>query len=699
MGIFNVKNSVSNSRLHSLSSIAVAMAAASSAQLSIAQDQEDAEQVSPIFESIVVWGRSTRLLGNADGGSHGIVGNADFSTRPLMRVGELVEVMPGMVATQHSGPGKANQYFLRGMNLDHGSDFTAIFEGMPLNFRSHAHASGYLDLNPLIPEIVESVEYHKGTYYAFNGDFSAAGSARFKTYDRIEDGYLEATIGNFNHHRLVGAQSIDTADGTWLFAGELLTRDGPWDLPQDQEKTNLFMKYTGTIGGINSQVTAMAYDADWYSTDQIPLREVRNGNLGLFGFVDPTLGGTSSRWSLIGNFDLDNNIDVNAYYSAYEMNLFGNPTYFLNDPVNGDQIEQEDDRAVIGGFIRWQEEQIWGNNTAIPMLGIDVRYDDITDVNLWNTRERQRLGFTRNDSVEELSWSLYGDLEYHWTDTFRTTIGLRGEFFDWDVTAANPLNSGTGNDSDWMPKFNAAWIPADGVEVYFNYGQGFHSNDVRGATITVDPINGDAVDPVDVIAQAEGHEIGVRFEPSSNFNFSAVAFWLELNSELLFVGDAGTSEPNDATKRRGIELSTFWQINDYLVFDATATWNQARFKDAPSGADRIPDAHETTASAGLTYVHPNGFTGSFRMRHFGDAPLEETDTFQKDGTTLFNLGLSYATNRWEVGLDVLNVFDDDDNDIEYYFESQLQNEPDPMEDYHFHPVESRAYRGNFKYKF
>ncbi len=302
-------------------------------QLSIAQDQQDAEQVSPIFESIVVWGRSTRLLGNADGGSHGIVGNADFSTRPLMRVGELVEVMPGMVATQHSGPGKANQYFLRGMNLDHGSDFTAIFEGMQLNFRSHAHASGYLDLNPLIPEIVESVEYHKGTYYAFNGDFSAAGSARFKTYDRIEDGYLEATIGNFNHHRLVGAQSIDTADGTWLFAGELLTRDGPWDLPQDQEKTNLFAKYTGTIGGINSQVTAMAYDADWYSTDQIPLREVRNGNLGLFGFVDPTLGGTSSRWSLIGNFDLDNNIDVNAYYSAYEMNLFGNPTYFLNDPL------------------------------------------------------------------------------------------------------------------------------------------------------------------------------------------------------------------------------------------------------------------------------------------------------------------------------------------------------------------------------
>jgi len=665
----------------------------------MAQDQQDAEQASPIFESIVVWGRSTRLLGNADGGSHGIVGNADFSTRPLMRVGELVEVMPGMVATQHSGPGKANQYFMRAMNLDHGSDFTAIFEGMPLNFRSHAHASGYLDLNPLIPEIVESVEYHKGTYYAFNGDFSAAGSARFKTYDRIEDGYLEATIGNFNHHRLVGAQSIDTADGTWLFAGELLTRDGPWDVPQDQEKTNLFMKYTGTIGGINSQVTAMAYDADWYSTDQIPLREVRNGNLGLFGFVDPTLGGTSSRWSLIGNFDLDNNINVNAYYSAYEMNLFGNPTYFLNDPVNGDQIEQEDDRAVIGGFVRWQEEQIWGNNTAIPMLGIDVRFDDITDVNLWNTRERQRLSFTRNDSVEELSWSLYGDLEYHWTDTFRTTIGLRGEFFDWDVTAANPLNSGTGNDSDWMPKFNAAWIPADGVEVYFNYGQGFHSNDVRGATITFDPINSDAADPVDVIAQAEGHEIGVRFEPSSNFNFSAVAFWLELDSELLFVGDAGTSEPNDATKRRGIELSTFWQINDYLVFDATATWNHARFKDAPSGADRIPDAHETTASAGLTYVHPNGFTGSFRMRHFGDAPLEETDTFQKDGTTLFNLGLSYATNRWEVGLDVLNVFDDDDNDIEYYFESQLQNEPEPVEDYHFHPVESRAYRGIFKYKF
>jgi len=696
---FNVNNSTFKIMPNSLSRLAMVITAASSMSFSVAQAQDTEEESVPIFESIVVWGRSTRLLGSADGGSHGIVGNADFSTRPLMRVGELVEVMPGMVATQHSGPGKANQYFLRGMNLDHGSDFTAIFEGMPLNFRSHAHASGYLDLNPLIPEIVETVEFHKGTYYAFNGDFSAAGSARFKTYDRIEDGYLEATIGNFDHRRLVGAQSVDTPDGTWLFAGELLTRDGPWDLPQDQEKTNLFAKYTGEIAGVNSQITAMAYDADWYATDQIPLREVRNGNLDLFGFVDPTLGGSSSRWSVIGNFELENNIDVNAYFSEYEMNLFGNPTYFLNDPVNGDQIEQEDDRSIMGGYVRWQEDQVWGNNTAIPMLGLDVRYDDISDVNLWNTRQRERLGFTRNDSVEQLSYSFYGDLEYHWTESFRTTVGFRGEYYDWDVSANNPLNSGSGDDTEFMPKFNAAWLPVDGVELYFNYGQGFHSNDVRGATISVDPLTGDPVDPVDVIVLAEGHEFGIRYEPSANFNISAVAFWLELDSELLFVGDAGTSEPNDGTERRGIEVSTFWQINPYLVFDATASWNHARFKDAPSGADRIPDAHETTASAGLTYVHPNGFTGSFRMRHFGDAPLEETDTFQKEGTTLFNLGLSYATDRWEVGLDVMNVFDDDGNDIEYYFESQLQNETAPVEDFHFHPVESRAYRGILKYKF
>ena len=699
----NVKKNSRRPQFPRLSPLAAALATAIAlpAPMTLAQaPQAEGDNTDPpIFESIIVWGRGTEMLGTADSGSQGIVGNADFSTRPMMRVGELVEVVPGMIATQHSGPGNANQYFLRGMNLDHGSDFTGIFEGMPINFRSHAHASGYLDINFLIPEIIETVEFHKGTYYAENGDFSAAGAARFKTYDRVERNYIETIVGNFNHRRLVGVGSVDSADGTTLLAAELERRDGPWDLPQDVQKTNLFAKYTGTLFGLDGQLVFTGYDNEWNSTDQIPLREVLNGNLGLFGAVDDTLGGNSSRYSAIANIEISAETDLNLYASTYNMQLYGNPTYFLNDTVNGDQIEQYDDRNIYGGSWVHNRNYMWKGKVVNPTVGIDFRYDDIGQVALFNTRERQRLTTVRNDSVEEFSVSLYGDTEILWSDSFRTKFGLRGEFYDWDVTARRPQNSGSGSDSIVMPKFSAAWVPIDGLELYGNYGHGFHSNDVRGAEITVDPVTGDPVDAVSTLVRAKGSEIGARWEPYDGINVTLVHFWMDLESELLFVGDAGTSEPKGPTKRRGVELSAFWEINDWLVLDVALTKNHARFIDAPSGFDHVPDAHETTANIGITAVHPSGLVGSFRMRHFGDAPLEESDSVQKDGTTLFNLGLAYATPRWDFGLDVLNVFDTDGNDIEFWFESQLQNETAPVEDFHFHPVESRAYRATVKYKF
>jgi hypothetical protein len=702
MLFFNFNKSINPDAPSTLPRLALAITAVNcllvaSPQFALAQTEDPV--VGPIFESIIVWGRGTEMLGAADSGSQGLVGNADFSTRPMMRVGELVEVVPGMIATQHSGPGKANQYFLRGMNLDHGSDFTGIFEGMPINFRSHAHASGYLDINFLIPEIIETVEFHKGTYYAENGDFSAAGSARFKTYDRVDANYIETIVGNFGHRRLVGVGSVDSTNGTTLVAAEMERRDGPWELSQDVKKINVFAKYTGQILGRNGQLLFTGYENKWRSTDQIPLREVLNGNLGLFGSVDSTLGGNSSRYSAIANIDLSAETDLNLYMSSYKMQLYGNPTYFLNDRTNGDQIEQYDNRNIYGGSLIHSRNLMWGSRVLAPTLGVEFRFDDIGQVALFNTRDRHRLNAVRSDTVEELSVSVYGNAEIFWTDSFRTKIGLRSEFYNWDVTAQRPQNSGGSSDSILLPKFTAAWIPMDGLELYGNFGHGFHSNDVRGAEITVDPVTGDPVDPVSTLVRAEGAEIGARYEPFDGVNITLVHFWMDLESELLFVGDAGTSEPNDPTTRRGIELATFWEINDYLVLDASFTKNHARFKNAPDGFDRVPDAHEVTVNMGITLVHPSGFTGSFRMRHFGDAPLEESDSIKKEGATLYNLGISYTTNRWDLGFDVLNVFNSDDNDIEFWFESQLLNEDDPEEDFHFHPVESRAYRATFKYKF
>jgi len=650
------------------------------------------------MEEIVVWGRASQLLGVADAASQGIVGYADFSTRPLMRVGELVEVVPGMIATQHSGSGKANQYFLRGMNLDHGSDFAAHFDGMPVNFRTHAHAQGYLDLNFVIPEIVERVEYRKGPHYADSGDFSLAGSASFKTYDRLERGFSELMLGTDQDIRLVGADSHDLTSGTLLYAGELQTRNGPWDLNEDLEKLNGLLKYSGTIGGVESHITATAYTAEWNSTDQIPLRAVESQQLNRFGFVDPDIGGESTRMSLAATLYLGAT-ELVVYGSRYELNLLSNPTYFLGDPINGDEIEQEDRRTVLGAAVRHDWDVIFADRVIIPSVGAELRYDDVDELNLFNTVARERIGSVREDEAQELSIGIFGQVEVLWTERLRTTFGLRGDFYDFDVTAKNPVNSGSDSDSLIQPKLGLAYEIADDMEFYANYGTGFHSNDVRGVTIRVDPVTGDPAVPVDTLVEGEGYELGYRSEAWPGLKFSVAAFSLDLDSELLFIGDAGTTEPSDATRRRGIEMSAFWQANDNLVVDVTAAKTRGRFRNAPPGEDLIPDAHELVVGAGATWVYPGGLTASLRVRHFADAPLSEDGAIRKGDSTLVNLGVSYDFGNFEAGIDVLNVFDADDDDIAFFFESQLLGEPVPVEDIHFHPAESRAVRASLRWRF
>jgi outer membrane cobalamin receptor len=680
--------------------LAAALVSAALIQASPAFAQESGAKDEPLdsLEEVEVWGRAIDLVGAADSASQGIVGFEDLSTRPLLRVGELVEVVPGLIATQHSGGGKANQYFLRGINLDHGTDFSILYEGMPANMRSHAHGQGYLDMNFIIPELVQTIEYRKGTFTFDTGDFSAAGSARFTTYDSLDRGFAELIWGSENFNRLVSANSFDTSSGTWLLAGELQLSDGPWENKEDTEKLNLFAKYTGEHLGGDSMFMLTHYQNDWNATDQIPQREVDAGRLGRFGFIDPSVGGETYRSNLIGRVAYDQTT-YQVFASRYGLNLFGNPTYFLNDPVNGDQIEQEDERLIFGGRIDHNRELAWGDKNVVLSVGIDTRYDIISKLNLFNTANRERLTTVRNDEVDELSVGGYVDAEISWTEKLRMTVGFRADWYNWDVDAIRPENSGSGTDSIVVPRIGFAYNPNEQWEFYANYGGGFHSNDVRAAELSVDPATGDPAEPFDAIVKSEGWEAGFRAELSDQLNFTATYFVMELDSELIFVGDAGTTEPNDATRRDGIEIAMFWQPTDWLTLDATAAKTDARFKDAPSDADRIPDAHDTIAGFGATAVLDNGLEASIRVRHFGEAPLIEDNSRSKDGTTLTNLGISYPVGNFVIGLDVLNLLDVEHNDIEYWYESRLQSEPAGVEDYHFHPVESRELRLNLRYRF
>jgi len=650
-------------------------------------------------EEVVIWGRSLQQLGTAGAASQGVAGYDDFSTRPFARVGELVEVVPGMIATQHSGPGKANQYFLRGFNLDHGSDFSTFFDGMPVNMRTHAHAQGYMDLNFIIPEIVERVDFQKGPYFADTGDFSLAGSSSMKTYDALAANFTELTVGSRDELRLLTAGDLALGDGTLLYALEHQQTDGFFALEQDVRKYNGLVKYTGDIAGITSRITFSAYDSEWISTNQVPLRAVQSGAIDRFGFIDPDLGGESHRYSLTGTFQFAG-WELGLYASSYYMSLINNPTYLLNDPVNGDEFEQEDERTIFGGSLRNEREgELLGLSVTVR-LGADVRYDDVSELNLFNTVSRRRTGSIREDAAEELSIASFAELEFALTARLRATLGLRADYYDFDVRARRPENSGSDNDTLWQPKYGLAYLVNENLELYANYGNGFHSNDVRAAVTRVDPATGDPADQQAILVEGEGGELGMRYDNLQGFNVSLAYFELATDSELVFVGDAGTTEPSDPTRRRGVELNAFWQLTERLVLDLSAAKTDGHFRGLPDGANSIPDAHEQVVGAGLTYVGlSNGWTASLRVRHFGDASLAEDESVQKRASTLMNLGISYARPTWEFGVDVLNLLDRDDDDIAYFFESRLPWESAGVEGIHFHPANPRGIRALLKYKF
>ncbi len=668
-----------------------ALACYLSTPLAYAQDQEQIEEV-------IVWGRSLQLLGNTDSASKGIVGYSDFSTRPLARVAELVEVVPGMIATQHSGPGKANQYFLRGINLDHGSDFSTYFDGMPVNFRTHAHAQGYMDLNFIIPEIIERVEFQKGPYFADTGDFSLAGSNAMKTYDTLAENFSELSFGSQDELRFVTANSFELNSGKLLAAFEHHSLDGHFDLDQDVRKINGLLKYTGDIAGLPSQITFSGYDSEWVSTNQVPQRAVDSGLISRFGFIDPDLGGESHRYSLTGNFKLYG-WDLNLYASSYYMSLINNPTYFLNNPIDGDEFEQEDERRLFGGSLRKVSAAQIAGLPATHTVGVDVRYDDVNELNLFNTISRRRVGSIREDEAQEFSVGLFAESQISLTEKLRATLGLRVDYYDFEVDALRPANSGSDSDSLWQPNLGLAYRVNENIELYLNYGHGFHSNDVRAAVNTIDPVSGDPTQAQDVLVEGKGSEIGFRYDSLRGFNIAVAAFELRTDSELVFVGDAGTTEPSDPTRRNGIEVNSFWEIDENWVFDFSAAKTSGYFRGLPSTADSITDAHEEVLAAGLTHVGNNGLTASLRVRHFSDAALTEDEAVQKDGSTLVHAGISYKLSDWEIGLDVLNLLDAEDDDIAYYFESQLPGEASGVEDIHFHPSNPRHIRLLLKYRF
>ena len=655
-----------------------------------------------VLEPMIVTGKAENLLGEAEAASKGQSDREELLERPYLRRGELLEVVPGMVVTQHAGGGKANQYFVRGYNLDHGTDFGIFVDGMPANYRAHGHGQGYADMNFLIPEFVGRLDYQKGPYDPRMGDLTTAGAAEFSLVKSLDRGFAGVTSGEDEFFRTVFGDSIQAGSGTLTFGGEATYSNGPWVLEEDAHRFNGLIRWHSGDEDNFADVTLLGYQSEWTSSDQIPERAIYSGQIDRYGFLDPTNGGQSQRYSLSINWGRLSD-DVmwrgNAYAGYYDLDLYSNFTYFLDDPVNGDQFRQSDQRVFFGGDVSatLQGRRFFGAPTEYT-IGFQTRNDVIWDLELARTRARSDVNKIREDDVFTGNYSVYAGAETKWNDWFRTQTGMRADLFYFDVESDNPLNSGNEFDGIAVPKLNLIFGPWADTDYYLNLGGGFHSNDARGIFTRIDPNDGTTpVLPVDPLVRTWGSELGARHQWGDCLTTTVALWYIYSESELLYVGDAGNVEAGPSTDRYGVEFSAYWRPNDWFSFDSEIALSEGRFTDTSGGAfveNHVP----FILSSGITLGEKTGPYGALRARYFSERPLTADKRIESEDSLQFNLRAGYRLEDWDFAIDVLNLFDREDNDIEYYYTSRMPDEPAAgIDDVHLHPAEPRTIRASVTY--
>jgi hypothetical protein len=642
--------------------------------------------------SVVATGR-----GIADSASQGALTATQLETRPVLRAGELVEGVPGLIVSQHSGEGKANQFYLRGFNLDHGTDFAATVAGVPVNMPTHAHGQGYIDLNFLIPELVSGVQFTKGPYFAEEGDFSAAGAAHINYATALEGPAMHVSGGGQGWGRVFAAASPSVAGGHLLAAVEFNRNDGPWERGDDYRRRNGVLRYTRGDAQNGWSLTGMTYQAAWNSTDQVPQRAIVTGRLSRFGALDRSNGGDTYRHTLAFNVQRSRQRSltrVTGFVLGYGVDLFSNFTYFLDDPENGDQFEQVDRRLVAGLHVSHAWRTRWGSRSVEHRAGVQLRNDHIGAVGLYATRARVRHDTIRVDRVVQSSGGLWGSTNVHWADWLRTSAGLRADGYRFRVDASRPENGGRDTAGLVSPKLGVVLGPWRGTEWYVNAGYGFHSNDARGTTIAVEPRSGDPVDRVAPLVRARGAEVGLRTVLIPRVQTTLSIWRLDSDSELRFVGDAGTTEPGRPSRRHGVEWSTSASLRPWLVLDADVAWSRAGFTDDHPAGREIPGSVGRVASIGMSVDRNRTPFGSVRWRHLGPRPLIEDASIRSRSTSLVNATAGMRlSKRLALVANAFNLFDSRASDIDYFYTSRLPGEPrEGVGDVHTHPAVPRTVR-------
>lgn len=637
-------------------------------------------------QEVVVFGRGEAKIGVAHAASEGTIAGADMLVRPLLKTAELLEAVPGLIAAQHSGSGKANQYFLRGFNLDHGSDFTTYIDDVQMNFRTHGHGQGYLDLNGLIPETITREDFRKGPYRADGGDFALAGAAYMTTVDSYDRNWIAAEGGSYGYARLAAGGTLsDGGGGQLTLVGEGRIYDGPWQEGEHLRHYAAFAKYARETSLGALELSAHGYRGTWRPTEQIPERIIGSAICeDVFCSPDPTATGETSRF--VANAKLTGQgWKGNVYGQVYDWNMYSNPTYANTDGSSA-QIHQFDRRWILG----FKAEKTWELSPQFTFrAGTENRYDDIGKVGVQHTDDRVFVESFGLYKVKEASASVFGEMTWRPIETLRIIGGLRGDYYHADVAAkdveAAALGTGKAHDSVVSPKIDVAYKVSDSLELYADWGRGFHSNDVRGNFTTT---------PVPIQVKGTGKEVGARFQ-AGHFTLTTTYWWLNVGSELRFVGDSNAVEPTGASKRHGYELVGFWRPLPWLAIDGNYTGSHARYDNG----DHIPNAFENSASLGISAVSDT-WEGSVRLRHLGPSPLVEDNSVRDKGSTVVNLRAARKFANVEVYGDLLNIFDSRDKDIAYFYEAYIPAfDPAPVEGRMSRVVEPRTVRVGATYRF
>ncbi|HYE53288.1 MAG TPA: TonB-dependent receptor [Chitinophagaceae bacterium] len=616
------------------------------------------------------------------------ISKTDIKMRGINNSQEVLPIVPGLFIGQHAGGGKAEQIFLRGFDIDHGTDIHLTVDGMPVNMVSHAHGQGYADLHFVIPELVENVQFNKGPYYAEKGNLATTGFVDFRTRNTLSQNMLKLEGGLFNTWRGVGmvdllSKKMQDKNQHAYIASEYMYTDGYFEHPQHFNRLNVFGKYYGKLNERNTlSFSASTFHSKWKASGQIPERAVNGGLISFFGAIDPNEGGNTSRTNinarLLTSLSNGNYITNQVYYTAYDFELYSNFTFFNIDPVNGDQIKQKEKRNLAGYNGSYTDVRYAGNTKLTTEVGASARFDKTEDselsrtVNRTEVVERIKLG-----DIKELNTALYLDETIRFSERFSVNAGVRYDQFNMQYR--DELNNdevSKANAGIWSPKLNFYYYPSSKTEIYLTTGRGFHSNDTRVAVQT----NGREVLPA-----AYGSDLGVVLKPARNLLLNAAVWYLYLEQEFVYVGDEGIVEPSGKTRRLGVDLSVRYQPVRWLFIDMDANYCRGRSIDEPKGADRIPLAPVFTSAGGVTYRNKTGLSAAIRYRYMHDRPANEDNSIIAKGYFINDLVVNYARGSFEFGVSVQNLFDVRWKETQFDTESRLMNEPQPVSEIHFTP--------------